>query len=289
MPGSRGKNFRGGDLAEGLGLELLRPFAFIAPVPRPEDVGIDAVATVFRPDNDRLIAEDSFLVQVKAASIRKIQYGGEQLDWLRTLKLPFFWLSVDLASTTIELWSMIRAAGHSNFRDRKSVTVYFDERPFDISSDEMHVWLEKPILRWTAADAASQPFQQTAYEVLKAWIAFEMRCLAVRPLGMTFSITWETNSKPQPTGGYVTAHDPSQLQSVLDGILHPIQSLIGLSCRSVMGSPHDSSDNLLLGLLLVSDYMRQQGVDPDPIGLLQILVQDRQRQQATQTNFEQAN
>lgn len=102
MPGSRGKDFRGGDLAEGLGLELLRPFAFIAPVPRPEDVGIDAVATVFRPDNHRLIAEDSFLVQVKAASIRKIQYGGEQLDWLRTLKLPFFWLRKRVISISRE-------------------------------------------------------------------------------------------------------------------------------------------------------------------------------------------
>ena len=59
MPGSRGRNFRGGDLAEGLGLELLRPFAFIAPVPRPEDVGIDAVATLIRRETHRLIAEEA--------------------------------------------------------------------------------------------------------------------------------------------------------------------------------------------------------------------------------------
>src|SRR6185437_17013963 len=100
-----GKDWRKGDLAEGLGLELLRPFAFIAPVPRPEDVGIDAVTTLFRPENKRLFAEDSFLVQVKAESVRHIKYCGEQLEWLRA-KLPLFWLSLDLANATAELWSM---------------------------------------------------------------------------------------------------------------------------------------------------------------------------------------
>src|SRR5439155_518026 len=123
---------------------------------RPEDVGIDAVATLFRDDNGKLFAEDSFLVQTKAASVRKIEYEGEELDWLRSLKLPFFWLSVELATTTIELWSIIRASGHPNFRSRRSVALCIDERPFDLVGDEMHVWLEKPILRWTPADAATQ-------------------------------------------------------------------------------------------------------------------------------------
>jgi hypothetical protein len=105
---------------------------------------------------------------------------------------------------------------------------------------------------------------------------------------MTFSITWETNSKPQPTDGYTISHHPSQLQSVLEEIRPYIQRLIGLSFPNIMGSPHDSSDNLLVGLLLVSDYMRQQGVDPDPSGILQILVQICQQQQAAPTNFEPA-
>jgi hypothetical protein len=70
MPGSRGKNWRGGDLAEGLGLEFLRPFAFIAPVPRTEDIGIDAVATLFRRETHELIAQDSFLVQAKGKRSR---------------------------------------------------------------------------------------------------------------------------------------------------------------------------------------------------------------------------
>ncbi len=103
MPGVRGKNLRRGDLAEGFGLELLRTFSFIAPVPRQEDIGFDAVATLFRADKDRLFAEDTFLVQVKASSVRKIEYAGEQLDWLRKLNLPIFWLSVDLANSNFEM------------------------------------------------------------------------------------------------------------------------------------------------------------------------------------------
>src|SRR5208282_5102428 len=138
MPGSRGRDWRGGDLAEGLGLELLRPFAFIAPVPRTEDIGIDAVATLFRRETDKLFAEGSFLVQVKAVSRRKIEYTGEQMDWLRALTLPFYWMSVDLASTTVELWSMSHATVHPNFRDWKAVTLCLDETASKTSG---YVWL----------------------------------------------------------------------------------------------------------------------------------------------------
>src|SRR5262245_49433083 len=232
MPASRDRNLREGDLAEGLGLELLRPFAFLAPVPRTEDVGVDAVATLIRRDGRRLLAEDSFLVQMKAASRRTIDFKGEGLDWLRALTLPYYWLSVNLATMTLELYSIIHATGHLNFRDRKAVTMYLDERPSDIPGDDMHVWLGPPILRWTPADAADPAFQQSAYEVLKAWLQFEMQCISVRPLGMTYQVTWETNSKPKPSGHFAVLHSPGELKAVLERIRPHFQRLIVLAFPS---------------------------------------------------------
>lgn len=68
MPGRRRTNCRSGDLNEHLGL-LLKGVAAVADVARPEDVGIDAIATLLRRDEDgNSYAEEGFLVQLKSSS-----------------------------------------------------------------------------------------------------------------------------------------------------------------------------------------------------------------------------
>jgi hypothetical protein len=274
MPGHRDGNLRIGDLCEGFGLELLRPFALVAPVPRQEDVGVDAVATLTRrEDGRRLVAEDSFLVQVKAASVRSMPFEGESLEWLRALRLPLYLLSVDLATTTLELRTLSRASSHPNFRDRKSVTLFLDETPFTISGENMHVWLGPPILTWKPADTLDDAFRQTAYEVLKEWVNLEMAALRTRSLGMTYAITWETNHRPRCGGGYSIMYHPSELQGILEELRPYVQRLAALAW-----TPGDGSENeLLLGLLLISQHMRSKGVDPDPDRLLDSLAQLRMK------------
>ena len=62
-------SFRFGNLAEDLGLLLLKGISTVADVPRTEDVGLDAIANLLRFDADRnCYAEDSFGVQLKAIS-----------------------------------------------------------------------------------------------------------------------------------------------------------------------------------------------------------------------------
>jgi hypothetical protein len=80
----REKRFRSGDLHEELGLFLLRGVAFMAPVPRTEDVGADGFATLIRPGEGSFLMPDvSFMVQLKAASVRSILYKKpEAVDWL---------------------------------------------------------------------------------------------------------------------------------------------------------------------------------------------------------------
>ena len=50
MPSRLRTSFRSGNLAEQLGLLLLKGIAAVADVPRSEDVGVDAVATLLRRD-----------------------------------------------------------------------------------------------------------------------------------------------------------------------------------------------------------------------------------------------
>ena len=53
VPGARGKNLRSGDLAEQLGLFMLQHVAIVVPMPRTEDIGIDAVVTLLRNSDAR--------------------------------------------------------------------------------------------------------------------------------------------------------------------------------------------------------------------------------------------
>lgn len=270
MPGIRDGNLRAGDLCEGFGLELLRPFAFVAPVPRTEDFGVDAVATLMRRDGRRLLAEESFVVQVKASSVRTIEFKGEALDWLRALSLPFYLLSVDLVEATLELRAIVNATSHGNYRDRKCVTLCLDETRFELSDGEMRVWLGPPILRWKPSDAANDDFRKTAYQVLKAWITFEMQCIGLRSIGMTTEATWDTNCVPKPLGGYAIMHHADELNAVLEKIRPHIQWLM------MQATPIDEgSDGLLMGLLLVSQFMREHGVDPDPRRTLELFARMR--------------
>jgi hypothetical protein len=54
MPGRRRTNCRSGDLNEHLGLLLPKGIAAVADMARPEDVGIDAVATLLRRDKRKM-------------------------------------------------------------------------------------------------------------------------------------------------------------------------------------------------------------------------------------------
>ena len=60
MPGRQNTNFRSGNLTEYFGMLLLKGIAAVADVPRPEDFGLDAIATLLRRDSDgNSYAEDA--------------------------------------------------------------------------------------------------------------------------------------------------------------------------------------------------------------------------------------
>jgi len=223
-------------------------------------VGTDAVATLIRREGSLLFAEDSFFVQIKTASQREIHFEEAGLNWLRALKLPYLLLSVDLKTASLELFVLVRASGHPNFRDRKTATFYLDEVQFDLTGDGMRVYLGPPILRWTPADAQTAEFQQIAYEVLREWIVLENEDLNLRKLGITRPLEeWKTNVKPRRTGGSIIMQNPKQIQELLQSLAALLPALLPFTWL-----PGNCSTELLVGLILMSGFMRQKGVDPDP-------------------------
>jgi hypothetical protein len=171
MPGRRGKNLRSGDLAEELGILLLKGIAAVAEVPRPEDVGYDGVATLLREDGSGfLYAEDSFYVQIKSASIESVPYEEHETEWLMNLKLPLFIGSVSSKDAKISLYTTFRLsqiALEMELAYRK-LTLHLKgveeqsqrggERVFNIGP---------PLLTWGFMELQSPEFRRKAYEMLR--------------------------------------------------------------------------------------------------------------------------
>lgn len=128
----RGINLRSGDLAEQLGLFLLQSVALVVPVPRTEDVGIDAIVTLLSNyDNKRYMASDSFFVQIKSMSIRSINFNcKEDVQWLTNLEIPFFIASIDKTTASIELFCSHRLSNALMTNpDRSSLNLILDSEP----------------------------------------------------------------------------------------------------------------------------------------------------------------
>src|SRR5262245_1350772 len=131
MPRRRWKDFRSGDWNEDLGILMLKGFAAVASVPRPEDFGLDAIATLLRNQEESgyLYAEDSFYVQLKSASTKKIIYKNDEIQWLRDMQLPFFIGVVKKGDCSIQLFP-----GHKlnqmliQTRKYKELHVFFSEQ-----------------------------------------------------------------------------------------------------------------------------------------------------------------
>src|SRR6266513_2727422 len=126
MPGRLRTSFRSGNLTEHLGLLLLKGIAAVADVPRTEDVGLDAVATLLRraPDGN-CYAEDGFVVQLKSCSIRSIQYRHHELSWLLGQSQPLFIGRVSLQESRISLYPTLHVNHAVLSTHAEQVTIEF--------------------------------------------------------------------------------------------------------------------------------------------------------------------
>jgi hypothetical protein len=262
MAGRRHKSFRRGDVNEELGILLLKAFATVAPVPRPEDVGIDAIATLLRPGpNQMLIAEDSFYVQIKSASTRTIAYKGHEIEWLTQLKLPLFIGSVNASTCTMELFTCHTLSQALIEKPWKEVQLLLDAGVPQISEDVRFIHICPPALRWSASDLASETFKKANYPILKKHVRVEQKNCQLRTLRHLQRIKWQTNEAPEDNGFLAIG------QMVEGNLVKIFREHNALFTAFVMDCAVHKDAKVLEALLLLRDHMRNRGFDPDPQGL----------------------
>ena len=202
MSGRRGKNLRSGDLAEELGILLLKGIAAVAEAPRPEDIGFDGVATLLREDESGLLyAEDSFYVQFKSASVPSVTYEGHEAEWLMNLKLPLFIGSVNSKNSTISLYTTFRLSQTSLECTYPVLSLHMHETVeiFD-SKGERSLNIGPPLLTWGFEDLQSTRFRQTAFEMLKVVIRVDASNLVHRNIKYMNLLNWTTNEAVSESG-----------------------------------------------------------------------------------------
>lgn len=224
VAGKRDWNLRQGDIAEQLGILLMQSLTAVAPVPRTEDVGVDIVATLLRQEgNRRLIAEDAFYVQLKSASVTEVRYEDDEIQWLKSLELPFFIGSVDIRANTMRLF-----ASHELLRFRSDPVLQQDvtklrvflEAGSPVGFDaprERRLHFGPPILQWTLSDHTNANVRELHYSILKNHLGLMQTNLLSASAGFHLQLEWQTNEVPTAAmPSQCMAGEPSALFNVLD-------------------------------------------------------------------------
>lgn len=256
-------NFRAANVAEGLAFQMLRPFAALAPVPREEDYGIDAIGTLIRRAGRVYIAEDSFCVQIKTRTSAEFPLSGDGIRWLRELDRPYFPLVVDLQRATLSLFT-VNHHRHAFARDVLVSTINFT-----LDGDGLDDFpLGDPLLTWTLEEAANPAFPAWAYSVLKPAIRVEAWNQQFAPARSIRWLDYETQvfssrkedgtaARPPNPGGliHIPPGDGEFIKKTVTEIIEPFAAWI---------SNTGKHDHLGQELLNIRDALRRLDIDPDP-------------------------
>jgi hypothetical protein len=269
MAGRRHKDFRSGDLNEELGILLLKGVAAVATVPRPEDVGIDAVATLLRDGPEgTLIAENSFYVQFKSSADRKVEYSGHEVRWLESLKLPFFLGSVRKADSALDLYATHRLSQVMLEMPHKEVHLFLDtHEEGKAGPDKRFVNIGPPLLSWSIHDFAKPDFAPLAYSVLKPYLDAEQRNIDYRTIHYIQQISWETGKPPHCQGAHMlcqSAVSSEDISRVMHSMVPHLHAIVGWA----VGTKDRHALEICLQLI---EFMRGNGFDPDPGGVYRFL------------------
>jgi len=260
-------NPRKANIAEGLAVQRIRPFAAVAPVPREEDHGIDIIATLFRREGPVLTAEDSFYVQVKTYTAAKFEFKGNGVEWLRQLRLPYFPLVAKLDTATVSLHTLNR--WHRVIHSAKVPRYVFV--PEDDGDDEDYYDLfpmtENLLMTWSISDCAHEEFPIWAYSILKPAIRIEANNQLYGPMRHLIKLDggpYEFKDRGKD-GKSINPPHPGELIDVPLGdgkvIYESLRHTIGPFAHwasNYLGGEHAQS------LIELRDSLRNLGLDPDP-------------------------
>jgi hypothetical protein len=267
-------NPRRANIAEGLAFQMMRSFAAIAPIPREEDFGIDAVATLIYHTSNVLTASDSFFVQVKTHTAASFAFHGNGVVWLRNLKLPYFPLVVNLDTATAHIYTLSRHRRAIHLGAMKYIVFVPDEA----SNGYDDFPLGEPLLSWSLADCTHRDFPSWAYSVLKPAIEIEALNLHYGPASRFFELKGdgykfcdrnETGCAPNPPSiGEVWDYVPREIGKMFEALEHSMGPL-AYAVSNTLGM--EDKGPVLTQIL---SLMRNLGIDPDPTNKWPNLIKD---------------
>jgi hypothetical protein len=214
MSGRRLRSYRRGDWNEELGVLLLKALAAVAAIPRPEDFGLDAVATLLRSDARRrfFYTENSFYVQFKSESTNQLSYADHELKWLKDLQLPFFIGMVNRKTSSLNLFPGTELNPFLTRRHVKELIVRTSNaaEPKTRESKTPIVCLGKPLLSFTIEQASDEAYTGLAYTLLKDYLEIEQENVINRHIRCCRRIGWRTNEEVYADGETATLDEDLQ-------------------------------------------------------------------------------
>lgn len=256
-------NFRSANIAEGLAIQMLRPFAALALVPREEDFGIDLIGTLIRRAKRVYVAEDSFCVQIKTRTSANFPLSGDGVKWLRELDLPYFPVVADFAAAKLSLFTL-NAHRLAFAADMRVSTINFTldgDGPNDFP-------LGDHLLTWSLEDANHPEFSAWAYSVLKPAIrveAWNQRFAAARSI-RHLEYEMQQFSERNSDGTAAVLPKAGKLLHIPPGDGNFIKNTVSEMLEPFVGYISNTEKHAHLGdeLLNIRAAFRRLDLDPDP-------------------------
>ena len=191
-------NYRSGDIKEDLGLMLLAGLGAVAPVPREDDFGVDAVVTLLESESKFLFPRQSFWVQLKSSDTSEIQLEDDEVEWLRLIDLPLFIGLVNGHEAAISLYSTNLVYEHFTIDAKyRLISLRFGTGLVeDASPTSLTVYLGEPILKWSVPSVFDRTFRQLGYQIMSKWLDIEGENVRSRKAGIYCLAAWKTNAPP---------------------------------------------------------------------------------------------
>jgi hypothetical protein len=289
MTARQRSSYRSGNLAEDLGILLLRGIAAVAEVPRPEDMGLDAIASLLRyADDGNCYAEDSFVIQIKAASTKEFEYDDFELQWFLGQELPMFIGLVSLRDSYISLYPTLYVnvavfslhATHATIRfglsDVPSLFEGYRKSPWYSQSDHsVMVYLGEPLLRWSLSDVTEKSWRATTYQILKRFLPIARRERELLEYGQWTVLDWSTNNIDSICVGPMSMRGhPSEIKDIAKRCAPGVQALM----MRALSVPGEEGQQLRMALIALASVFRDLGIDADPESFFTRLFSHRQIQ-----------
>lgn len=180
MPGARLRSFRLGDVAESFTGALLKRLAFVAPVPRDDDVGHDFICALSEVDGKLCKAGPSFTVQAKSNDKPIIFEKKHELGWITNQENPFFIIICDLSRESLQIFSTWNMLNAFLFKGSKTIHLIPKEpkkgnNPIQWvgAGPQLKIFLGKPILEFSSKDLLDKEKALSFAAILKEWILLD--------------------------------------------------------------------------------------------------------------------